>query len=222
MECPICGSEKYHRTSDFERLEPDEEWCDFCGFQWQEFAEHHSITQTDIDEFRDILSDKIHWAFKQAPLLAKALKAKWGTIGGMVMIKDKDGNDFGPVLADCKEIEILSPHEKYPIPEAFIIPDDELRSQSYWNANQGLLGNASPARLSANILQLLNYIAAQDERIEGLEAAKKKTDEFDNVLRDLFITIFGKEKTTIVDRLKVILAKLKRRRSDENPCEDDR
>ena len=56
-------------------------------------------------------------------------------------------------------------YEIYSIPEAFVIPDDQLCSQSYWNASQGLTGNASPARLSTNILQLLNRITKQEKQL---------------------------------------------------------
>ena len=42
-ECPNCGEEGYHHVSGWqngEPLEPDEAWCDKCGFRWIEHCEH--------------------------------------------------------------------------------------------------------------------------------------------------------------------------------------
>ena len=39
MECPNCDSENYHYVSgcqNGEPIEPDEGWCDDCGFQYKQ------------------------------------------------------------------------------------------------------------------------------------------------------------------------------------------
>lgn len=56
----------------------------------------------------------------------------------------------------------------YEIPGAFIIPDDQLCELAYWNANEALMGNVSPARLAANILQLLNRIKELEGQLETI------------------------------------------------------
>ena len=42
-ECPVCGAEDYHYESGWqngEPIEPDEAWCDKCGYHWQEHCKH--------------------------------------------------------------------------------------------------------------------------------------------------------------------------------------
>jgi hypothetical protein len=54
-ECPICYSNNYHIFSDAAHLEPDEEWCEDCGFNFQENSNHRSPTDEDYKEHRDII-----------------------------------------------------------------------------------------------------------------------------------------------------------------------
>lgn len=42
MSCPVCCSNKTHSCHDAMHLEPDEFWCDTCGFSWQERIGSHS------------------------------------------------------------------------------------------------------------------------------------------------------------------------------------
>lgn len=53
--CPCCGSINYHKFSDLERLEPDEESCDDCGLLWQEWGKQRRIPEDFGDERREQL-----------------------------------------------------------------------------------------------------------------------------------------------------------------------
>ncbi len=63
--CPVCGvTNEFKKFSDIERLEPDEEWCEFCGYHWQETGEHHHPPDATIDDYRDELMERCEF-FKQ-------------------------------------------------------------------------------------------------------------------------------------------------------------
>ena len=47
-ECPVCGAENYHYESGWqngEPIEPDEAWCDVCGYHWQQHCKHPESEQ---------------------------------------------------------------------------------------------------------------------------------------------------------------------------------
>ena len=50
-DCPVCGSEDYREFSDPERIEPNEEWCDVCGFHFHAGL-HIAPTRKIINECR--------------------------------------------------------------------------------------------------------------------------------------------------------------------------
>jgi len=61
-ECPVCGSSNYGRTGYPERLEPDEESCEDCGFFFQESSSDHYPTKEMIEEYAEqFISMVMHW-----------------------------------------------------------------------------------------------------------------------------------------------------------------
>lgn len=76
-ECPICCSRKTHNHHDWEHLEPDEFWCDYCGYSWQQ--------QMPDDSYLD---PKLLWWYRRSVSIAtpKAIllfpRMAWAIIKG--------------------------------------------------------------------------------------------------------------------------------------------
>lgn len=63
--CPICGEiDSFHYHSGWTgsmfdgQLEPEEEWCDFCGFRYQQTSNHNQYNE-DIQRHLDCLLAQI-------------------------------------------------------------------------------------------------------------------------------------------------------------------
>jgi hypothetical protein len=56
-ECPICGesSSLFHRYYDAEHLEPNEEWCDYCGFHYLESGDINAYGKAVDECVQDLL-----------------------------------------------------------------------------------------------------------------------------------------------------------------------
>jgi hypothetical protein len=105
-QCPICGEKKvsfdkegFHSHHDYEHLEPDEEWCDFCGFQYMETGDINAYDksieytlegiESRIDNIDDIIADEIDFRDNKMPRLKKINFDKWREKFGWV--KNEDG-----------------------------------------------------------------------------------------------------------------------------------
>ncbi len=62
-ECPVCGAENYHYESGWqngEPIEPDEAWCDVCGYHWQQHCKHpesEQIANFKIGKYDELRSE---------------------------------------------------------------------------------------------------------------------------------------------------------------------
>lgn len=54
MNCPVCNrSEDFTSTHDPEAQEPDEQWCDYCGWHWQQTGKNSTPSTEQINSYRN-------------------------------------------------------------------------------------------------------------------------------------------------------------------------
>ena len=63
-ECPVCGATaEYHRDSgrdaSGEQTDPAEEWCEACGFSWQQHAPGETEPRPfDVNSYLDAITEQ--------------------------------------------------------------------------------------------------------------------------------------------------------------------
>lgn len=73
--CPVCGVvNEFHQVSDVERLEPDEEWCEFCGYSWQEMKGQRYPPDATIDDYRDELVERCEFFKQHGEMIAENIR----------------------------------------------------------------------------------------------------------------------------------------------------
>ena len=87
-ECPVCGAEDYHYESGWqnrEPIEPDEAWCDKCGYRWQEHCKHpesEQIAKFKISKYDDLQAELAkpiteHPDVQESERIINSCKKKW-------------------------------------------------------------------------------------------------------------------------------------------------
>lgn len=73
--CPVCGIiNEFHKSHDPERLEPDTEHCEFCGYFWEENAAHGQPTDGEIDDYRDGMMERYEWWKQHGEMIAENIR----------------------------------------------------------------------------------------------------------------------------------------------------
>lgn len=87
--CPMCGSSSYHRESSPDRTEPNEEWCDFCGYHFQESSDK-SWSENEDWAFRAeaAISHVEFWTVERIAELTWRLKKLWPELFAAVSDKE--------------------------------------------------------------------------------------------------------------------------------------